>query len=739
MNIDNKVSEGESLTNWVNEPDLLQIKHDFDASKPAHDSQMARINRWSELLKVSGRSKPKTVKGRSSVQPKLVRRQAEWRYSALTEPFLGSDKLFNVRPSTFEDVKSAKQNGLILNWQFRTKLNKVNFIDDFVRATVDEGTCIVRLGWERETVKKTISVPTFDFIAIADDDEENLIKFGEAIEFKETNPRGFDEQASEELKAAIDYFVESQQPTFATKVSEEEEVIEDVLQNHPTVSVKNPNNIYIDPSCEGDLNNAMFVIESFETSHAELQKKGKRYKNLDKVNWSDNSPMNDPDHVTSTPSDFQFKDSARKRVLAYEYWGFYDIHGDGKLHPIVCTWIGNTMIRMEENPFPDKKLPYVLVPYMPIKRDLYGEPDAELLEDNQKILGAVTRGMIDLLGRSANGQQGFAKGLLDPLNKRRYESGADYEFNPNTPVNQGLIEHKYPDIPQSAVLMLNLQNNEAEALTGVKSFAGGVSGDSYGDVVKGISTALDAASKREMAILRRLAKGMQDIGMKIAAMNSSFLSEEETVRVTNSEFTTIKRDDLEGNFDLIVDISTAEVDNAKANDLAFMLQTIGNNMDINITLMILSEIAELKRMPELAHKLKTFEPQPDPVEQALKELAVQKAQLDNQEIQSEIDLNNAKAEEARAKADQATLDYVEQETGTKHARNIEQNKAQAAGNQELEITKALTKSRKEGEIVGDVEAAIGFNQLTKDQARKDNEPDPVLDTTQNLGEESFGG
>ncbi|MFP3693873.1 hypothetical protein, partial [Burkholderia sp. SIMBA_048] len=76
---------------------------------------------------------------------------------------------------------------------------------------------------------------------------------------------------------------------------------------------------------------------------------------------------------------------------------------------IVATWIGDTLIRMEKNPFPDQKLPFIIIPYLPVKREAFGEPDAELLEDNQKILGAVTRGMIDLLGRSANGQQGFAK------------------------------------------------------------------------------------------------------------------------------------------------------------------------------------------------------------------------------------------------------------------------------------------------------------------------------------------
>ena len=220
----------------------------------------------------------------------------------------------------------------------------------------------------------------------------------------------------------------------------------------------------------------------------------------------------------------------------------------------------------------------------------------------------------------------MAKGMLDPLNRRRFDNGQDYEYNPNQNPNNGLIDHKYPDIPQSGMLMLNLQNQEAEALTGVKSFSGGMSGESYGQVAAGIRGVLDAASKREMAILRRLAKGITEIGNKFIAMNAVFLSEEEVIRVTNTEFITVKREDLKGNFDLEVDISTAEVDDAKAKDLGFMLQTIGPNIDPQITMKILSEIAELKRMPELAHDLKSWKPTPDPIQEQLKQLEVQKAQ-----------------------------------------------------------------------------------------------------------------
>ena len=700
----------EKLTDWEKEPDVRDLKQDLENARPAHQSRMQDIQRWSDLMAVRGSAKPAKVKGRSSVQPKLIRRQAEWRYAALTEPFLGSNKLFKVEPVTFEDAEAARQNSLVLNWQFRTKLNRVNFVDNFVRATVDEGTSITRVGWKRQTIMVDQEVPVYDFFPLQT--EEQLAAFQTALDQQAADPRGYEEDVPDEIKAAIELYNESGQATYAQQSGVTTVKVEKVLVNQPVVDLLDPQNVIIDPSCNGDLDKALFVIVSFETNKADLLKEPDRYKNLDAVNWEGNMPMTQPDHNTSTPDSYQLNDPLRKKVVAYEYWGFRDIHGDGELVPIVATWIGDICIRMEENPFPDGKLPFVVVPYLPVKRNLYGEPDAELLEDNQKILGAVTRGMIDLLGRSANGQQGMAKGMLDPLNRRRYDNGQDYEFNPSMSPANGVIEHKFPDIPQSALLMLNLQNQEAEALTGVKSFAGGISGEAYGDVAAGIRGVLDAASKREMAILRRLAKGMTEIGNKIIAMNAVFLSEKEVIRVTNKEFITVKREDLIGNFDLETDISTAEVDNAKAQDLAFMLQTLGPNSDPGIVMMILAEIADLKRMPELANKLRNWRPQPSPEQQELQRLEIEKARKEVEKLQSEISLNNAKAQEALANKDQKNLDYVEQETGTKHARDMEKQRGQAQGNQALEITKALTKSLKEGEQRPNLEAAIGFNQLS---------------------------
>jgi hypothetical protein len=321
----------QKLTSWKKEPSILALKQDLEAAKQSHQAHLAKIQEWTNLMFVKGSARPPKVKGRSSVQPKLIRRQAEWRYSALTEPFNSTDKLFTVEPVTFEDDKAARQNELVLNWQFRTKLDRVKFVDDFVRATVDEGTCFVRTGWKRVTVPVKQAVPIYTHYEITDPQQAE--QFQQALALKQESPRDFTEKVPPELQEAIKFYEETGTLTVAVVTGSQEVTVEKVIENRPTLDVLNPGNVYIDPSCNGDLDKALFAVISFETNKAELLKEGKRYKNLDRVNWQGSTPLSEPEHETNTPSTFNFTDPTRKKVVAYEYWGFLRRGGEWEAGP----------------------------------------------------------------------------------------------------------------------------------------------------------------------------------------------------------------------------------------------------------------------------------------------------------------------------------------------------------------------------------------------------------------------
>lgn len=681
------------ISQWENPPKVGDLTQNYQEALPNHDAQMVKINTWLDNLNVTGSAVVKTANGRSSIVPKLIRKQAEWRYSALTEPFLSTDDLFNVDPVTYEDKEGAVQNELVLNNQFNTKLNKVKFIDEYVRAAVDEGTVIARVGWEFEEAEEEVEVPV---ISLQPTQDPQILELYSALQ---QDPNAA-QNAPPELVEAFQISMQNGIPLAPVQTGVTTEIQTVIKKNQPTVEVCNIRNVIIDPTCNGDLDKASFVIYSFETSLSELKKDG-RYTNLDSIDLTNASILSTPDHSTTDDTSFTFKDKPRKKFVAYEYWGYWDINGDGIAEPIVATWVNNTLIRMEENPFPDGKPPFVLVQYLPVRKSIYGEPDGALLEDNQKILGAVTRGMIDIMGRSANGQMAIRKDALDVTNKRKFDKGLDYEFNSQVDPRQAFHMHTYPEIPQSAQYLVNLQNLEAESLTGVKAFHSGISGQGLGSTATGVRGALDAASKRELGILRRLAEGVKQIGRKIIAMNAEFLSEEEIVRVTNEEFVPIKRDDLMGNYDLRLSISTAEADNQKAEELAFMLQTTAQSMGPMFSQMILSEIARLRKMPDLAKKIAEFQPQPDPLLEQQKQLEIEllaaqaaneAAKAEENQIDKELKIAKLQTEVAQAKAikskaDLDDLTFLEREKGIDQDKLMEELKAKT----EMEILKERAK------------------------------------------------
>lgn len=731
MNDSDKGQPQVKLTKWAKEPDLATLKSDIELAKPVQKAQIQKIAVWLDNLNVAGTAKKKPRTGRSGVQPRLIRKHAEWRYSSLSEPFLSTDKLFTISPVTWEDKAGAEQNELVVNWQFRTKINVVTFIDELVRTCVDEGTVVVRTTWLRETKKVKVMAPVYQYVPMTKPEQIQALQ--QAMQMEDENPNEFLD-LPEPIIESVRYSMEVQEPFLAQKVGEQEVEQEKVIRNEPLVEVINSANLVIDATCGSDPSKAMFMAYSDEVTRGYLRS-DKRFKNLDQVDWG-TSILQEPDHVSKGPADVNFSDEARQKVVLNEWYGLFDIEGAGSLTPIYVAWVGNTIVRCEENPYPDGKPPYVIIPYMPLKRSLYGEPDGELLIDNQKIVGAVTRGMIDTMARSANGQRGMAKNMLDAPNRRKFEAGDDYEFNPSIHPSNGMVDHKYPEIPGSAMGMLQLMNNEAESLSGVQSFSSnGINGDALGSTATGAKGAMTAAGRREMGILRRIAKGVALIGAKVVSMNQEFMSEKEVIRVTNDKFVTVRREDLKGAFDMKVDISTAEEDNAKAEELSFMLQTTGQSMDPAERRMIQAEIARLRRMPELAHSFKTYQPQPDPMQVQIQQLEIEKLQkeialLDAQtlETQTQAARNQAQARSLGANADKTNLDYVNDQSGITHAREIDKAAQQAEANQNLALTKGILDQRPKGAHNNDdptpdaptrdnLLEAFGFNQMTRVQAR----------------------
>lgn len=576
----------------INKRELLtSLKADFKASETMQKSWLEKREQW--IAETYGRPYGNEVKGRSAIVSKDIKKQLEWQLPSLADPFLSTPDVFKCNPITYEDVQASEQSELLLNSQFARKFPRYNFIMKALRVLATEGTLVVQTGWDYEDEEVTVNVD--------------------------------------------DVFVDEYGTEFVDSVTEK---VTKVLKNQPTAVVCRNEDIFLDPTCMDDMDKCQFVVHRYEIDMSTLKADG-RYKNLDKVDMQHGGHTSD--FIAEDLTLFKFKDNARKKLLVHEYWGNYDIDGDGVVEPIICAWIGDVIIRLQTNPYPDKKPPFIVVPYNAVPFQLFGEALAENIGDNQKVKTAITRGFIDNMSRSNNAQVGMRKGALDPANKKRYLAGENFEYN-GTPAD--FWQGSYNQIPGSAFDILQLQNNEIESQTGVKSFSGGINGGSLGATATGARGALDATATRRLNLVRNIAENlMKPLARKWLAYSNEFLDEEEVVRITNDKYVPIRRDDLAGNIDIDISISTAEDNSAKAQELSFLMQTLGNNMPFEMTQMIMAKFANLSRMPDLEQMIKEYKPQPDPAQEQLKQMELQRMQMEIEKLKADIADKYARAGE----------------------------------------------------------------------------------------------
>lgn len=535
---------------------------------------------------------------KSKIVSKDIKKQLEWMLPSITDPFLSTSDVIKCTPITFEDSKAARQNELLLNTQFCRKFPRYNFIMKAIRVLVTEGTVVIQTGWDYEDETK----------------EEN-------VEVVDTDDFG--------------------NPYIDTVVQE----VTKVTKNQPTAVVCRNEDIFLDPTCMDDMSKCQFVIHRYESNIATLRADG-RYKNLDKVAKAHNTLMSENQYYREDLTYFEFKDEPRKKFVVNEYWGNYDIDGDGEVEAIVCAWVGDVVIRLELNPYPDKKPPFIIVPFNAVPFQMYGEALAEVIGDNQKVKTAITRGIINNMAKSNNGQVGMRKGALDQVNRKKFLTGKNFEYN-GMPTD--FWQGGYNQIPSSAFDMMAMMNNEIESQTGQKSFSQGITGNALGTTATGARGALDATATRRLNLVRNISENMiKPLMRKWMSYNGEFLEEEEVVRITNDEFIPIRKDDLSGAIDIDISISTAEDNAAKSQELSFLLQTVGPNEDPEIRRQIMAQIMDLMRMPEQAKEIRAYQPKPDP-------LAEKRMQLEIAKLDAEIKKINADtyAKYASAKEDEA--------------------------------------------------------------------------------------
>lgn len=619
---------------------LKALKADLQSAESYHEEWQDKRSKW--IKEYNGEPYGNERKGKATVVSRDIKKSAAWQHASIIDPFVSSPDLVRCRPTGPSDRMRAKQAEHILNYQFCRDFGRYQFISTSFKVLQREGTVVARVGWEFKEEEQEVDVPDYEMRAIQ----------------------------------TVEGYQYQQVPTGTTH--KEKQMV--TVYNRPTLEVCNNEMVYVDPTCENNIENAQFVVYKYRSNISKLKQLG-IYKNLDRLDTTSNEVYSEDYNYNSKDESFKFSDGPRKELEVVEYWGNYDLNDDGVAEPIVCVWINDTIIRLEENPYPGGFLPFVSCAYDSEPFSIYGNANADLIGTDQKIKTGIKRAMLDTLDASTNAQKGIKKQTLDPINMKLFKAGEDFEFNTTA---QDIWQGQFNSIPPSVLQFYELVSQDIDGLTGNKAFTGpGANLGSSATAARGI---LDATAKREIDISRNYKENfLVPILRKWHAMNGEFLDEEQVVRITEEEFVAVSRDDIAGEIDIDIEISTAELDAAKAAELSFLLQTTAQTLPFDMTKIVLADLVRLKQMPDLAKKIEQYQQQPDPVAQkeAMLRIELLKAQVANeqakaQENQVDVQLKQAKTQNELAKAgktssekDLKDMEFLEKDMGISHQQEME--------------------------------------------------------------------
>lgn len=708
-----KTAEATKLTTWANEPKYSDFEKDYTMASASHEMFLKDLEDYRTTL--AGGKPIKVRKGKSSVRPLLVRKNNEWKYSQLEEPFLSTKDIVKLRPFGPDDAARVRQANVLINHYWAVDINRIALVGEIARCLTDEGTVIVKNGWYTEK-EKYIDIEEKPLYASPG---ESLMLMSKMVqEGSMTN-----EQAQAMLETGEPMLIGSE------KIEIEKERI---IKNHPIHEVCELERLIVDPTCKGDMSKARFITHDYDVDYSILVKDKfdpktgiGYYKNLDSIDFKKDWESFD-EYDSAKVTSFIFSDRARKKVRIHEYWGYWDIDGSGIVKPIVASWIGTTLVRLEENPFPHKRLPFSATTYMPVRGQFHGEPDAKLLKENQEAIGKMTRAVHDITSTRAVGQKLIMEDTFGSQAEwNAWEMGNDARYRSDVNIDKAVKTISVEPIDSSIFQVIDMQQKDAESLSGNPMYNHGVQAPSGS--ATGIKAATDSSSRRELSILRRMSSQLfKDMIAQDIANMQMFASPEEIVRITDEEFVTVKLEDIQGNFDIDIDVSTPAKDQETADTLSFILQAAGDTIDPKIKNIVFADILRLKGRPDLAKTVEEYEPQPSKEEVAMRNAQMSNLELENkllqmkiaemakgieeadsrikerntrsaENIEADVILKKARAEEHAKKAeylssqtDMLDADFVDRTTGEHRKREVEDQQFREDSKNEIEMAKLAT-------------------------------------------------
>jgi len=258
----------------------------------------------------------------------------------------------------------------------------------------------------------------------------------------------------------------------------------------------------------------------------------------------------DKNNNDSIDEDSNQTDSGRRKVVLYECYVNINMSDDpnGKLTPMIITVASNVILRMEENTY-ERHPFFVLAPRIDPHKVWPKKGFVDLIAQVQHAKTAIIRQMIYNIALNNDSRLGVNTAMLVDVND--VLEGAQV-IRVNGDVKQAIQQIPPTDIQTWTFNMLEYLDMTKENRTGITRYNQGLDSNSLNKTATGINIITQASNQRLELIARIFAEtGLRDMFKFLIKLNQLFVSQDTVIRLTNGPMQ-VKPDDLEGEFDLVI-------------------------------------------------------------------------------------------------------------------------------------------------------------------------------------------
>lgn len=522
--IQRDISDAENYQEAVVLPTVKERYEIYYADKDYYAKKFPRLSKVSSLVSTD------------------VTDTIEWALPSLIKVFTGGDEVVTVQGVSEEDDKNAEIMQNLLVYQLQRQNRFFPILYNWMKDALITGMGIIKCYWDRkedyQLLEQSMNMRAFQELQQQD--------------VKIQSVEGPDEFGILRVTYLSPYYVKNAP------------VLENILVSELLYS-----------SDAKTLDEANFVAHKKKVTMSYLREKEQQgiYANVDQVTPKPLTGILDDDMVEQVIGDNyqgmnQEADDARAEVTLYECYTKIDWDNDGVLEDMIVTIVDDVILRVEPN-YMGRHPFFSISPTKDPHRIWVKRSYAELIGELQDLKVALTRQIVQNIALTNDPKMILAE---DAINIDDYVKGravirkkanhAMQDVAMSMPVNQ-LSPYTYQ--------FLEYIESQKENRTGITRYNQGLDASTLNKTATGISQIMGASTQRLELIARMFAEtGVYELFRFMIGLNQKFIDQKTVIRLTNQELA-ISPDDLQGNFDLVVN---AGISIASKESTQMMLQSM---------------------------------------------------------------------------------------------------------------------------------------------------------------------